>query len=187
MKFAIIISLLFLTNDIYSQNVNEKREKLHKELSEYIFIDSQGFSPYDFETSLIWRKADTLLGTLPLANAIAYFHDTSHTLKYYSYLRILLLNDDTAFNVLANVITDSTLVYCRFDDNWNHIKFNHLLALEYKMFIDAKYSTGGKWSGNGSHYFGNGIDYFPKSNEKLWNKKYTKFLSLITPYSLKPI
>ena len=187
MKFAIVIaSLLFVTNEVSSQKVNESRERLRKELSEYIVIDSKGFGPYSFETSSIWRKADTLFGKLPLSNAVGYFHDSSHTLKYYSFLRILLLNDDTAFKLLSSVITDSALVFCRFDDYWKHEKFNHLLAFEYKMFIDAKYSSGGKWSGNGSHYFGTGIYYFPKSNEKLWNKKYTKFLRLVTPYGLNP-
>ena len=187
MKFVIIsISILCFSHEICSQKISERRERLRKELSQYIVIDSQGFGPYDLETSPIWRKADTLLGALPLANAIDYFHDSSHTLKYYSFLRILLLNDDTAFKLLASVITDSTLVFCRFDDYWNHEKFNHLLAFEYKMFIDAKYSSGGKWSGNGSHYFGSGIYYFPKSNEKLWNKKYAKFLRLVTPYGLNP-
>ncbi|MBK7307656.1 MAG: hypothetical protein IPI88_11900 [Chitinophagaceae bacterium] len=190
MKFtSLILSFLFCANAVSSQNaINSitRNERLHNEISDHIVIESKGFGPWGLETSLLWRKADTLFGKLQLSKAINYFYDSSYTIKYYTFLRILLLDDDVALRLLTSIITDSTKIHWHFDDEMGSEKFNQLLAHEYKIFIQLKYHNGGKLSGTDSHYFGTGIYYFPKSNEKLWNKKYTKFLKLVTPHGLNP-
>ena len=189
MKFtSLILSFLFCANAVSSQNaINSitRNERLHNEISDHIVIESKGFGPWGLETSLLWRKADTLFGKLQLSKAINYFYDSSYTIKYYTFLRILLLDDDVALRLLTSIITDSTKIHWHFDDEMGSEKFNQLLAHEYKIFIQLKYHNGGKLSGTDSHYFGTGIYYFPKSNEKLWNKKYTKFLKLVTPHGLQ--
>ncbi|MBK9486430.1 MAG: hypothetical protein IPO01_14950 [Chitinophagaceae bacterium] len=65
MKFtSLILSFLFCANAVSSQNaINSitRNERLHNEISDHIVIESKGFGPVGLETSLLWRKADTLL------------------------------------------------------------------------------------------------------------------------------
>jgi hypothetical protein len=191
MKFTgLILSLLLFASEVNSQNAsnsNRRNEKLRKQISECLVIESKGFGPFGFQTSEIWRKADTLLGKLSLHKTLDYFHDSSHTLRYYSFLRLLLLDDEIAYKVLINNITDSTKVQWHFDDEMGSERFNQLLATEYKIFIQLKYHNGGKIIEGDSHYFGSGTYYFPKANEKLWSKKYNIFSKSVVQYGVKPM
>jgi hypothetical protein len=191
MKFTgLILSLLLFGSNVNSQNSNNsdnRSERLRKEISGCLILESKGFGPFGFETSEIWRKADTLLGMLSLQKVLYYFSDSSYTLKYYSFLRVLLLNDEIAYKLLTSKISDSTHVLWHFDDEMGSERINQLLATEYKIFIQLKYHNGGKIIESNSHYFGSGTYYFPKFNKKIWSKKYSRFSKMVSQYGVKPM
>src|SRR5215217_4347436 len=53
-------------------------------------------------------KADSLFKRISLDTALAYLQSQSYTVKYYSFLRVMVLDESLAFELLKRSILDST-------------------------------------------------------------------------------
>gem|GEM_PF-3812683 len=86
------------------------------------------------------KKADSLFRHISLAMAFSYFADSSYTVKYYLFYRIMELNDSIAFEYLKTHIKDSTEILHESLCMNSTEHFNKLIGMDYKTFIKYKYS-----------------------------------------------
>ena len=189
MKFIILISAFFILNtNAFSQkdwSLTSLNYRIYKELSKYNVVESQRLGFQGYEKSERWAKADSFFYGMDTKLLLIYSKDSSHSIKYYSFLKLLPLNDKLALGILKQNIFDSTLINFYFDDEMGEEHFNQLLASEYKIFIQLKYCTGGKVTVADRHYLGGLIYFFPKTTDKIWKKKYEEYHQLISSYGLK--
>ncbi len=125
-------------------------------------------------------KADSLFNRISLDTALVYLKSNSYTVKYYSFLRTLALDDSSAFIYLKKNISDSTKLDIRGACMSRTVSFNKLIAAEYKQFIYFKYK-GQSFTIDGRTYI------FEKSDRKTGKYKAQEFKKLTTPYGFNTL
>ena len=86
------------------------------------------------------KKVDSLFRHISINEAISYFEDSSYVIKYYSFIRIMELNDSTAFEYLKTYIKDSTEIVHQMSCMNSTEHFNMLIGEDYKRYMKYKYS-----------------------------------------------
>ena len=163
---------------------DKDQQRLYGELKGYDFVESQ-FKGYDgVVESVCWQKADSFLANLTVNHILYYLNDSSGTIKYYAWLKLLGIDDRIAFEQLRELIADTSRIMYWFNDGGGEEKFNRLLAREYKMFIYLKYFHGGTCTLPDRHYLGESTYRFPKPVTKTWKLKFRKFNKLLNDHSL---
>ena len=134
----ILFVILFLTSSFFKSyaqfnydSVNWKQKILNKIKTEDAIND------YYLKEG---KKADSLFRHIPINEAINYFEDSSYVIKYYSFIRIMELNDSTAFEYLKKYIKDSTEIAHHMSCMNSTEHFNMLIGEDYKRYMKYKYS-----------------------------------------------
>jgi hypothetical protein len=122
-------------------------------------------------------RADSFFNSLPLDTAILYSKHQSHTVKYYSFLRILVLNDSLAFEFLKENILDSSGITIVTSCIYTSTKFNQLIATDYKRYINCKVKGYVFINCNRAYMF-------DKSYKKEGKAKLRRLYEFIKPYDL---
>ncbi|MGN6645115.1 MAG: hypothetical protein ACTHJT_01190 [Cytophaga sp.] len=127
--------------------------------------------------SALFMKADTLSSLLTIEEQVQLFADTSRTLKYYCYHHLLSDkdNDSIAFNLLKQVINDTTEVEYLCSCFLRTRSFNGLLVEKYAHFMQAKYKDGNPTVLGGDRR----VYMFPKPDKKTYKEKIKQLRSLI--------
>lgn len=127
--------------------------------------------------SVLFMKADTLSSLLTIKEQIQLFADTSHTLKYYCFHHLLSDkdNDSIAFNLLKQVINDTTEVEYFCSCFLRSRRFNELLVEKYANFMHAKYRDGNPTVLAGDRR----VYMFPKPDKKVYKEKIKQLRELI--------
>jgi len=136
----------------------QTRVRLYFEISKHFQIESECLSLYCITKSTIWKKADSLMSSSTITQLVKYTRDESPLLKYYSFIQLLKIDDNKAFQNLHQFIGDTTKVLCHFDDYVTSMPFNELIFSDYEDNIHSKY-------------------YF--KSIKVWTQKQKMFCSLI--------
>jgi len=142
MKVIIVFIFCFQTSISRGQNeiqLTNQELRLSDIIKASFRIESHCLGLNCMDTSILFSRADSLFKKLSLPKALYFYKDSSHNLKYYSFKRLLILNDSIAFKILKQTICDSTNISFAFDDETGTQKFNELLVYEYEMFIHYKY------------------------------------------------
>jgi len=161
-----VTSIAFL-NKAYSQNdMLPEKKRLIAEIGQYDFIESYCLGLGCNSISALYKKADSLLLHSSEEEMIAYFNGVSYSLKYYSFLHILENNDSLAFQLLRLNIRDEKRMDYTFGDVSSNTKFIHLLAGEYRNFIQLKYLSGGRVLVRGHR-----LVNFPSKDKKKYRRK----------------
>jgi hypothetical protein len=183
--FIILINVFIETCAQYKSNYTNQELKRYHLIKDSLHVESEFLGLYGSIKSKFWQTADSFFTNLPIAKVLSCFKDSSNTLKYYAFLKLLDLDDRRAFEILKENIRDTAMLAWHFDDEMGTTNLNKMLAREYKIFIRLKYYSGGKVDLGGRYYFGSKIYYFPRQPKKIWVSKFNQFEALITKHGIK--
>lgn len=156
-----------MTSFAHSQNlIKEQKQRLLTEIMKCDYIESYCLGDACNSYSVLYKKADSLFALSTVDDALTYFSDTSYSLKYYSFLYLLDLNDTIAFELLKHNISDTRTIDYTFADMSSNTKIIYLLVDEYRDFIKAKYFFGGRAVVRGHRFLS-----FPPANRSTYKKR----------------
>ncbi len=187
MKLLLSI-FIFLSPTLQAQNswkLTPTKERLYKEIVSEFVIQDLGFFEDEDEEMRGWNKADSLFKDMPISIALKYCNDSSYSIKYYSFLKILGQNDSLAFIILSKYISDSTKINFQVEDIGGEVKFNEFLARAYETFIDSKYYWCDTKQIRHRKYFKKYPFKFTKMNYVKWPAILTSFVALVKPWNVK--
>ncbi|MBL7749525.1 MAG: hypothetical protein JNM19_18955 [Chitinophagaceae bacterium] len=84
------------------------------------------------------KKADSLFATLPLDQVLLLTDHPSYTIRYYSFLRLLRLNDTMAFDFLEKNINDSVMVDVKEACMYSSYPFNKMILDHTAFYANSK-------------------------------------------------
>ncbi len=182
MKYSIIILSSFcIAFNAFSQASNavtDQQKELYAQLKTYNYIETEYKGYQEADTSVVWQKAADLFEDLTVKEIVSICSDSSYTIKYYAFLKLLPVDDSLAFEKLNQWVNDSARILFWFNNAGGGKNFNQLLAGEYKKFIELKYHRGGIVTLADRHYLGENTYCFPKFNAAIWKRKYDQFTKL---------
>lgn len=186
MKSLFTISIFFFTTSLYSQSIwklTPAKERQYNEIASHFVI--QDFGNFAYEDATRWHEVDSFFKGMPLKIALRYYDDTSYSMRYHSFLKILGQNDTLAFSLLSRYISDTTIVTVQFDDIGGEYPFNQFLASAYERFIVAKYYWCDSKDIHYRKYFRPKKISFSKSNYPKWPSILTAYIKLVNPHNIE--
>ena len=178
MKILILVSgYLILAINSHSQK-NGDPISLYRDIIQYGQVETKHIGCYGVQSTL-FKKIDSLKQLIGAVSFINYYSDSSHILKYYSFLALLSENDNYAFEKLVKSINDTTMIDFNFaGQNRGTTSFNSLIASEYITFIKYKYYYGVSCTIKGQSYV------FNKKDRRMWKLKENEFYRVINDSSI---
>lgn len=160
MKTIIYFVCIFLTTPASSQDVQNYVSRI----TENNAIESMHISCFGHKSE-IFMIADSLIDSTSTAEKITLFRTASHAVKYYVFMGLLKENDSLAFEELKRVVSDTTMVECRFSGFHYMDQFNHIIIEKYYNFITLKYKYGRSGTIDNYSY------QFSQKNKKKYREK----------------
>ncbi len=168
MKNAIFFCFIFQCYSLQSFSQLQSKQNIINEIgSHYSELGSHYSELGSFSNENKKQKqiADSFFNKQSISDCLQLNNHYSYTIKYYSFMRILQLNKDQAYNVLLQHITDSTKII----PNWvcmiDEYKFNVLIASNYSNYITL--SNKNKQFCTGGFCFNNETKMYKKEYKKL--------------------
>ena len=171
----LIIFFSTLTGLVYSQTINvDQKHRLILEIKKCNYIESYCLGYACNSHSVLYKKADSLLVLTTVADILDYFNDTSYSLKYYSFLYLLEIDDTIAFELIKRNISDTKTIDYTFADLSSNAKFINLIISEYLDFVKTKYRFGGQIIIRGHRSVS-----FPPANKSVYREKIKQLNQLL--------